>query len=107
MIFEELPFCHFPRLNTSILGKDSQIELIFHFNILFFFKKRKTTILFPSPLTFLQLPINMASSVTSLSSESDVEGQAVNFALQVIERDLKDCHCREKGCSGGAANRFR
>ena len=28
--------------------------------------------------------INMASSVTSLSSESAVEGQAVNFALQVI-----------------------
>ena len=31
--------------------------------------------------------INMARSVTSLSSESDVEGQAVNFALQVIERE--------------------
>ena len=57
MIFEELPFCHFPPLNTSILGRDSKISLIFHLNIFSFLNKRKTTILFPSPLTFLQLPI--------------------------------------------------
>ena len=36
VIFEKLPFCHFPPLNTSILGKDSQIQLIFHLNILVF-----------------------------------------------------------------------
>ena len=36
MIFEELPFCHFPPLDTSIFGKDSQIQLIFHLNILVF-----------------------------------------------------------------------
>ena len=36
MIFEELPFCHFPPLNTSILCGHSQIWLIFHLNILVF-----------------------------------------------------------------------
>ena len=40
VIFEELPFCHFPPPNTSILGKDSQIQLAFHLNILVFFKKK-------------------------------------------------------------------
>ena len=34
MIFEELSFCHVPPPNTSILGKDSQIYLIFHLNVL-------------------------------------------------------------------------
>ena len=36
VIFEELSFCHFPPLNNSILGEDSQIQLIFHLNILVF-----------------------------------------------------------------------
>ena len=36
VIFEELPFCHFSPPNTSILGIDSQIQLIFHLNILVF-----------------------------------------------------------------------
>ena len=34
VIFEELPFCHFPPPNTSNHGKDSQIWLIFYLNIL-------------------------------------------------------------------------
>ena len=34
VIFEELSFCHVPPPNTSILGKDSQIYLIFHLNVL-------------------------------------------------------------------------
>ena len=56
MIFEELPFCHVPTLNTSILGRDSNlVDLSFEYPS--FSNKRKTTILFPSPLTFLQLPI--------------------------------------------------
>ena len=36
VIFEELSFSHFPPLNTSVLGKDCQIQLIFHLNILVF-----------------------------------------------------------------------
>ena len=41
VLFEELPFCHFSPLNTSILGKDSQIKFIFHLNILVFQTKGK------------------------------------------------------------------
>ena len=47
VIFEELPFCHFPALNTSILGKDSQIQLIFHLNILVFQTNGKQPYSFP------------------------------------------------------------
>ena len=36
VIFVELPFCHFPPPNTSICGKDSKIQSIFHLNILVF-----------------------------------------------------------------------
>ena len=57
--FEELPFCHFPPLNTCIRGKDSQILVDLSFQHLIFSNKRKTTIVFPSPLTFLQWPILM------------------------------------------------
>ena len=35
-MYEELPFFHFSPLDTSIRGKDSQIFLIFHLNILVF-----------------------------------------------------------------------
>ena len=58
VIFEELPFCHFPPPNTSIRGKDFQniVDLSFES----FSNKFKTTILFPSPLTFLQWPIELS-----------------------------------------------
>ena len=56
VIFKKLPFCHFSPSNTSILGKDSNL-IDLSFECLSFSNKRKTTILFPSPLTFLQLPI--------------------------------------------------
>ena len=36
VIFEELSFCHFPPWSTSILGKDSRIQLNFHLSILVF-----------------------------------------------------------------------
>ena len=36
VIFLQLPFYHFPPPNTSIRGKDSKIQLIFHLNILVF-----------------------------------------------------------------------
>ena len=36
VILEKLPFCYFPPPNTSIRGKDSQIYLILHLNILVF-----------------------------------------------------------------------
>ena len=36
VIFVELPFCHFPPPNTSIRGKDSKRQLIFHLSILVF-----------------------------------------------------------------------
>ena len=55
--FEKLSFCHFLPPNTSIRGKDSQISVDHSFELLSFSSKRKTTILFPSPLTFLQWPI--------------------------------------------------
>ena len=57
MTFEELQFCHFPPPNTSIRGKDSQNLVDLSFEHLNFSNKRKTTILFPSPLTFLQWPM--------------------------------------------------
>ena len=55
--FEELSFCHFLPPNTSIRGQDSQISVDLSFEHLSFSSKRKTTILFPSPLTFLQWPM--------------------------------------------------
>ena len=66
--FEELPICHFPPLNTPNLGKHSQIKLIFHLKFLVFQKKRKTAILFPSPLMFLQLPIAIVLKIYLRSS---------------------------------------
>ena len=47
VIFVELPFCHFPPLNTSIRGKDSKIQLIFHLNILVFQPNGKQRYSFP------------------------------------------------------------
>ena len=47
VIFVELPFCHFPPPNTSIRGKDSKIQLIFHFNILVFQTNGKQPYSFP------------------------------------------------------------
>ena len=56
VIFEKPPFCPFPPPNTSIRGKDSNlIDLSFEY--LSFSNKRKTAILFPSPLTFLEWPM--------------------------------------------------
>ena len=51
VIFEELPFCHFPSSNIYI----RLVDLSFEYPS--FSNKRKTTILFLSPLTFLQWPI--------------------------------------------------
>ena len=47
VIFVGLPFCHFPPPNTSIRGKDSKIQLIFHFNILVFQTNGKQPYSFP------------------------------------------------------------
>ena len=47
VIFVELPFCHFPPPNTSIHGKDSKIQLIFHMNILVFQTSGKQPYSFP------------------------------------------------------------
>ena len=47
VIFEELPFCHFLPPNTSTSGKDSQIQLIFHLNILVFQTNGKQPYSFP------------------------------------------------------------
>ena len=59
VIFEELPFCHFPPPNTctSILGKDSQIQLIFHLNILVFQTNRKQPNSFPVLSCFCNCPL--------------------------------------------------
>ena len=54
VLFEKVPFCHFPALNTSIHGKDL-VDLSFEY--LSFSNKRKTAILISSPLRFLQLPM--------------------------------------------------
>ena len=61
--FEELSFCHFLPPNTSIRGKDSQNLVDLSFEHLSFSSKRKTTILFPSPLTFLQWPIGVPKQI--------------------------------------------
>ena len=54
-LFEELSFCHFSPLNTSILALLRVSNLVnLSFEYLSFLNKWKTTILFPSPLTFLQ-----------------------------------------------------
>ena len=47
VIFVELPFCHFPPSNTSIRGKDSEIQLIFHLTILVFQTNGKQPYSFP------------------------------------------------------------
>ena len=47
VIFVELPFCHFPPPNTSTRGKDSNIQLIFHLNILVFETNGKQAYSFP------------------------------------------------------------
>ena len=47
VIFVELPFCHFPPPNTSIRGKDSKIQLIFHLSILVFQTNGKQPYSFP------------------------------------------------------------
>ena len=47
VMFEELPFCHFPPLNTFILGEDCQIWLFFHLNILVFQANGKQSYSFP------------------------------------------------------------
>ena len=47
VIFLELPFCHFPPPNTSIRGKDSKIQLIFHLDILVFQTNGKQPYSFP------------------------------------------------------------
>ena len=47
VIFEEPAFYHFPNLNTSVLGKDSQILLIFHSNVLVFQTNGKQPYSFP------------------------------------------------------------
>ena len=56
VIFEELPFCHSPPPNNYIRGRLSNLVGL-SFEHISFSNKRKTTILFPSPLTFLQWPI--------------------------------------------------
>ena len=53
VIFVELPFCHLPPPNTCIRGKDFKNTVDLSFEYLSFSNKRKTTVLFPSPLTFL------------------------------------------------------
>ena len=67
VIFVELPFCHFPPPNTSIRGKDSKYIVDLSFKYLSFSNKWKTTILFPSPLTFLQLPMGWETQVTQVA----------------------------------------
>ena len=47
VIFVELLFCHFPPPNTSIRGKDSKMQLIFHLNILVFQTNGKQPYSFP------------------------------------------------------------
>ena len=47
VIFEEPAFYHFPTLNTSVLGKDSQILLIFHLNVFCFQTNGKQPYSFP------------------------------------------------------------
>ena len=47
VIFEEPAFYHFPNLNTSVVGKDSQILLIFHSNVLVFQANGKQPYSFP------------------------------------------------------------
>ena len=47
VIFVELPFCHFSPPNTSIRGKDSKIQLIFHLHILVFQTNGKQPYSFP------------------------------------------------------------
>ena len=53
IIFEELSLCHFPPLNTSNLDEDSNLVDL-SFGYLSFSNKRKTILLLPSLLKFLQ-----------------------------------------------------
>ena len=84
--FEELPFCNFPPPKTSICGKDSQIYLIFHLNILVFQTNGKTTIISPSPLTFLQWPIGRQEILLPINHKNynfreEKNGQVIKMPL--------------------------
>ena len=59
VIFAQLPFCHFPPPNNCICGKILSNLVDLSFEYLSFSNKWKTTVLLPSPLTFLQLPITV------------------------------------------------
>ena len=80
--FEKLSFCHFLPPNTSIRGKDSQISVDLSFELLSFSSKRKTTILFPSPLTFLQWP--MAERFASVSEDELCEKCIIKQLLNSV-----------------------
>ena len=80
--FEKLSFCHFLPPNTSIRGKDSQISVDLSFELLSFSSKRKTTILFPSPLTFLQW--SMAERFASVSEDELCEKCIIKQLLNSV-----------------------
>ena len=63
VIFEKLPFCHFPPLSTSVLDKDSQIQLIFHFNILVFQTNGKQPYFFPVLSRFCNCQCNAYAGI--------------------------------------------
>ena len=72
-LFEELPFCHFPLISTSILGKDSK----FHFNILVFQTNGKQ----PYSFSVLSCFCNgrLLNSFGTLSGADPGEVKWVNF----------------------------
>ena len=47
VIFEEPAFYHFPTLDTSVLGKDALILVIFHLNVIVFQTNGKQPYSFP------------------------------------------------------------
>ena len=70
VIFVELPFCHFPPPNTSIRGKDSKIQLIFHLSILVFQTNGKQPYSFPVLSHFCN---GLFSQGGPFSNEADIQ----------------------------------
>ena len=87
-IFVELPFCHFPPPNTSIRGKDSKIQLIFHLNILVFQTNGKQPYSFPALSRFCNGLFLLWYLSTSISSFTQFFQ-----SILIVHFACRDCCC--------------
>ena len=82
----------------SWLRLSKLVDLSFEYMYLSFSNKRKTTLLFPSPLTFLQLPIAVKASPVQKSDRINLDCQTGSdqLGLARIVLGLITSRCSEK-----------